>query len=119
MTAIGRPRIFVTQAEKQKAYRERKKQEAVLRNSSGNILTVEPEPVDGSELAILRDKVLAIGAAHERHRRMPLYGPEFDAMGFDTWNRKCHEYQDTWWTAHQAWYAAWKAAGYPDQYRVD
>lgn len=101
----GRPRIFVTQAEKQKAYRERKRQTEVLRNSSGSILS-EPAPLPFG-LAEAEGMVIHYSKLADENRR------NFMTIEFTEWNRKCHELQELWWKYHQAWYAAWIEAGHP------
>jgi hypothetical protein len=108
----GRPRIFVTQAEKQKAYRERKRNEGALRNSPAEILPETPT-VDCTLLA-LWEQSKTYEAKHNQLSHMPFYGDEWEAFGgFDEWHRQLNANLDLCWKADAAFYAAWKAAGYP------
>jgi hypothetical protein len=102
----GRPRIFVTQAEKQKAYRERKKQELALRNSSGNILC-DPDPIP-VELSNIEALVMNTSRLHRETRY------RFMEMEYKDWSNKMHELQELWWKQHQEWYQSWIASGAPD-----
>ena len=113
MALRGRPRIFVTQAEKQKAYRDRKREEEALRKSSGSILKEPYPPCEFPDLFILWQTKEQIGNDCDRHAHMLFWSPEFLAMGYDEWRRLRLEFQVQWEKAHDAWYSAWKAAGFP------
>ena len=116
MTALrGRPRIFVTLAEKQRAYRQRKKESEALRNSTTPVIEAIPSVQD--ELTRLwleverfaqedRDQI----AHHADMANLHFYASD---EGYRHWLKIRAENNDQWWAAHQAWYAAWKVAGYP------
>lgn len=110
MALRGRPRIFVTQAEKQKAYRERLKASEALRNSPS---VVEEKPENCSELTLLYREAKRLGDRADHNAHMPMWSAEFEAIGFDEWKRRSFEYPEQWWVAHQAWYSAYKLAGFP------
>jgi hypothetical protein len=112
----GRPRIFVTQAEKQKAYRERLKAAEALRNS--------PEVVT-DPLLLKRDAARMANREHNRVAHMLLYGPEYLALGngdwdksFQVWHRLVNELFEAANRLHSEWYQAWKLAGYPQEARL-
>lgn len=106
-TKRGRPKQFRNAAEKQKAYRERKKQQQV-----------ELEALRKSEyensLEGLRDKVLELHIQCEKNlaactKVWPRDGSQEQALA------ERPALVNTWWEAHQVWYEAWKAAGYPSE----
>jgi hypothetical protein len=121
MTTTGRPRVHLSTAEKQKAYRERQKalrnsavnnpveivEPTALRNSSGNIL---------DELKAEVDRLAALSTQHRMSKTYPDFGwfggydaffalseSELNAAGL-AWSRKATELNDQWWSAHQRWW---------------
>ena len=109
MAPRGRPRIFVTRADKQKAYRDRKKRDSALRNSFDR----QTSPVaPDHELEVLWIKTEEIERSHAE-LVANFYALTVTRDGFDDWNRRIRELADQWSAAHQIWYAAWKVMRYP------
>jgi hypothetical protein len=112
MATRGRPRIFVTLAEKQKAYRDRKREEIALRNSSTEI------PAD--RLTILYREVVRLHNEVQKHNYahttiyLPLCSEEEMVSRGLNWAKLRNELQQKWEAAHQTWHDEWKTAGFPD-----
>jgi hypothetical protein len=106
---VGRPRIFVTPAEKQKAYRERKRQAVALRNYPDS----EREQIDPPELdevAVLKAESDRIGKLHKEHIGN-FYQVTVIEDRYDWWRKRAFELEEQWWAAHQQYWQAKRANG--------
>lgn len=104
MGKIGRPKKFRNAAEKQKAYRERKKQAKALRKSSGS----------ESETSAPDDLRATVIYWHENSQSLlPMMSwlQNNPDKTFDDWQRLRNQSHDKWWEAHQAWYKAGMPGG--------
>jgi hypothetical protein len=112
MATRGRPRIFVTLAEKQKAYRDRKREDLALRNS--------PAPIRADRLTILYREVVRLHNETQNHNYahnalcFPLCSDEELEARSANWIKIRMRIQEEWETAHKIWYDEWKASGFPD-----
>ena len=90
-THIGRPKRYETPAEKQKAYRERKK------------MAEMPEAVLRNKIDHLKAALLEASSACDRHRATlaPL-----DDNAYRQWLAEHARLNDVWWKAHCAHYHA-------------
>jgi len=110
MADRGRPRIFVTNAEKQKAYRDRKRQDSALRNLPFEQLS--QIVTEQNELEVLWGKAHEI--SDERRQVIAnFYQLTVIEDKFDEWNRRVRELADQWWAAHQIWASKWRESGCP------
>lgn len=89
----GRPRQFRNAAERQKAYRDRKRNMGALRNSD-----VDP-------IAQLKVVEKAAGRECDEHRAL-FYQWGVIEDRYPEWARRASELQEAWWKAHQAWWNA-------------
>jgi len=112
MALRGRPRIFVTLAEKQKAYRDRKREVIALRNS--------PIAAPADNLTILYRECVRLHNEIEKHNHshntlhLPLCSDEELAVRGTNWAKVRMELQQAWEMVHTQWYSEWKALGFPD-----
>ena len=101
MGNVGRPRQFSNAAEKQKAYRNRKKQEKALQNSSGN----EDYHYDlRAEVDYWEMQDLQCRFADDWLKANP-------QKTFEEWQNLRRQVFENWSKAHSAWYKA----GMPDR----
>jgi len=106
---MGRPAHFRNAAEKQKAYRERKKQadadaEALRKSQWENSL---------EGLKAKEDQASQERADHlSKLRTMYQWATDID-KDYHIWLVRDIALCDAWWQAHCRWYDAWKLAGFP------
>lgn len=98
----GRPRKHTNDADKQKAYRERKKQERTeaLRKS---------EEAKAGVIA-LAAKVDEWSALYDQHQARFL---EYSADDVPKWSAEVNRLCNCWWESHGEWYTAWLAIDAP------
>lgn len=109
MAERGRPAQFRNAAEKQKAYRARKKQEAlegeVLRKSKWE------NSLDGlkcKEDHASQERADHLAVLHTMYR----WSTDID-KDYHSWLTKDIALVEAWWQAHVRWYDAWEKAGFP------
>lgn len=105
----GRPAKFRNAADKQKAYRERKKQacaelEALRKAEWEN----SPEGLKAKEIEIGNQREKHVEKLQTMHR----WSKDIDA-DYKVWLEEDRKLLDAWWAAREKWYQVWKAAGYP------
>jgi seryl-tRNA synthetase len=101
MNKRGRPAEFRNAAEKQKAYRERKKQQ------EAELEALRKYEYEHS-LEGLADKVDLLAKSF---RDVQAEFPRLTADDVPEWSKAVNRALDAWWDAHGAWYRAWIVAG--------
>lgn len=96
----GRRRIFVTQADRQKAYRERKRRAGALRNSPE---IVTPDSI--SEIDRSKNEVDRLAQECEANREA-FYQICVIENNYALWHKRAIDLQEQWWAAHQVWWHA-------------
>jgi hypothetical protein len=111
----GRPAQFRNAAEKQKAYRQRKKQ------ADAALEALRKSEYENS-LECLRANELNLHKACDNW----LHGSPYHTNGFlrgeDNYNAWAAEYRrlcDSWWEAHRKWYSKWKTLGFPPEGKIE